>query len=470
MSIAEFPRGERTDRGERGGRERQTQRIPPHNVEAEASLLGAILLSKDAMSIAQERGLRSDEFYKPTHQFIFDAMRALNTAGEPIDAVTVADELRRGGQLDAVGGVEALVALQNATPSVTSAERYARIVRDTAALRRLIAVAADIAEIGFSGPDDVARALDDAESRVFDVSERNVGDTSKRLEALMADVMERLEDRASSRETITGLPTGLHDLDKILLGFQPGTLNILGARPAMGKSALALRIAVHAAQATGKPVLFFSLEMGAAELAQRVLSSEARVDSTLLRNGRVSQNDWQKIGLALGTLTVPLIIDDSPGTSVAAIRARARRTVSREGGLGLIVIDYLQLMGADDNKPENRQLEVSEISRKLKLLAREFGVPVLALSQLSRALEARTDKRPTLSDLRESGALEQDADVVMFLYRDEVYNQDSKESKGAAELNVAKHRAGPLGKVRLSWISGYTRFENWGEDRPGDEG
>jgi replicative DNA helicase len=189
-----------------------------------------------------------------------------------------------------------------------------------------------------------------------------------------------------------------------------------------------------------------------------------------LRNGRVTQNDWQKIGLALGTLSVPLIIDDSPGTSVAAIRARARRTMSREGGLALIVIDYLQLMGADDNKPENRQLEVSEISRKLKLLAREFGIPVLALSQLSRALESRSDKRPTLSDLRESGALEQDADVVMFLYRDEVYNAESRESKGVAEVQVAKHRAGPLGKVRLSWIAGYTRFENWGDERPGVEG
>jgi len=467
MSIAELPRGDLADRGARG---RPAQRIPPHNVEAEASLLGAILLSKEAMSIAQERGLRGEEFYKPIHQFIFDAMRALNIAGEPIDAVTVADELRRGGQLDTVGGVEALVALQNATPSVTSAERYARIVRDTAALRRLIATAADIAEIGYSGPDDVARALDDAESRIFDVSERNVGDTSKRLEALMSETMEQLEHRASSRETITGLATGLHDLDRILLGFQPGTLNILGARPAMGKSALALRMAVHAAQAAAAPVLFFSLEMGATELAQRVLASEARVDATLLRNGRVTQNDWQKIGLALGTLSVPLIIDDSPGTSVAAIRARARRTVSREGGLALIVIDYLQLMGADDNKPENRQLEVSEISRKLKLLAREFGIPVLALSQLSRALESRSDKRPTLSDLRESGALEQDADVVMFLYRDEVYNAESRESKGVAEVQVAKHRAGPLGKVRLSWIAGYTRFENWGDDRPGVEG
>jgi replicative DNA helicase len=467
MSIAELPRGDRADRGARG---RPAQRIPPHNVEAEASLLGAILLSKEAMSIAQERGLRGEEFYKPIHQFIFDAMRALNIAGEPIDAVTVADELRRGGQLDTVGGVEALVALQNATPSVTSAERYARIVRDTAALRRLIATAADIAEIGYSGPDDVARALDDAESRIFDVSERNVGDTSKRLEALMSETMEQLEHRASSRETITGLATGLHDLDRILLGFQPGTLNILGARPAMGKSALALRMAVHAAQAAAAPVLFFSLEMGATELAQRVLASEARVDATLLRNGRVTQNDWQKIGLALGTLSVPLIIDDSPGTSVAAIRARARRTMSREGGLALIVIDYLQLMGADDNKPENRQLEVSEISRKLKLLAREFGIPVLALSQLSRALESRSDKRPTLSDLRESGALEQDADVVMFLYRDEVYNAESRESKGVAEVQVAKHRAGPLGKVRLSWIAGYTRFENWGDERPGVEG
>jgi replicative DNA helicase len=231
----------------------------------------------------------------------------------------------------------------------------------------------------------------------------------------------------------------------------------------MGKSALALGLAVHVARTSGKQVLFFSLEMGTAELVQRILASEAGVDSKVLRSGRPSPNDWTKIGHAVGRLDIPLIIDDSPGTSVGVIRSKARRIVSRQGEIGLIVIDYLQLMGGD-GKPENRQLEVSEISRKLKLLAREFKVPILALSQLSRGLEARNDKRPTLSDLRESGALEQDADVVMFLYRDEVYNPDNKSELGIAELNVSKHRAGPLGKVRLAWLAAYTRFENFASD------
>ena len=274
--------------------------------------------------------------------------------------------------------------------------------------------------------------------------------------------MEKLEDRFNSKDAITGVPSGFAELDKVLLGFQPGTLNIVGARPAMGKSAFALGIAVHVAQTTNLPVLFFSLEMGRAELAQRILASEASVDSMVLRTGRPSPNDWTKIGHAVGRLDIPLIIDDSAGTSVGQIRAKARRVYSREGGIGLIVIDYLQLMGGD-GRPENRQLEVSEISRKLKLLAREFNVPVLALSQLSRGLEARTDKHPTLSDLRESGALEQDADVVMFLYRAEVYETDPN-LRGSAEVNIAKHRAGPLGRARLAWMSTYTRFDNMASD------
>jgi replicative DNA helicase len=313
----------------------------------------------------------------------------------------------------------------------------------------------------------VAKAIDDSESKVFDVSESNIGDASQPLKTLVENAMEKLEDRANNKEAITGTATGLAGLDKILLGFQPGTLNILGARPAMGKSALALGIAVHVARNSGKPVLFFSLEMGSAELVQRILASEAGVDSAVLRSGRPTPNDWTKIGHAVGRLDVPLIIDDSPGTSVGAIRAKARRTLSRQGDLSLIVIDYLQLMGGD-GRPENRQLEVSEISRKLKLLAREFKIPILALSQLSRGLEARTDKRPTLSDLRESGALEQDADVVMFLYRDEVYNPDNKDELGAAELSISKHRAGPLGKVRLAWLGAYTRFENFATDSNSD--
>ena len=446
---------------------RSANRVPPHNLDAEASLLGAMLLSREAVGVALERGVHPDEFYKPGHRHIYDAIRSLNTSGEPVDPITVGDELRRAGLLDTIGGMDALLALQNNTPAITSADRYAKIVRDTARLRRLIGAASEIAEIAYGEPDDVEKALDEAESRIFNVSESQVGDSSETLDQLMKQMMEKLEERFNAKETITGIPTGLVDLDRILLGLQPGTLNIVGARPAMGKSALALGIAVHAAQQTGKPVLFFSLEMAKAELAQRILASEARVDGTVLRLGRPSADDWRKIGHAVGRLDIPLIIDDSAGTSVGQIRAKARRVFSREGSVGLIVIDYLQLMGGD-GRPENRQLEVSEISRKLKLLAREFGVPVLALSQLSRQLESRQDKRPTLSDLRESGALEQDADVVMFLYRGEVYEQDPN-LRGYAELMVAKHRAGPLGKADLAWLEAYTRFENIARDHVVDD-
>ncbi|MFM8853156.1 MAG: replicative DNA helicase, partial [Acidimicrobiaceae bacterium] len=271
--------------------------------------------------------------------------------------------------------------MQNATPAITSAERYAKIVRETASLRKLISVASEIAEIAYSGPEDVARAIDESESKIFDVSETNVGDASQRLGLLVNEAMEKLEDRANNKELITGTATGLDDLDKILLGLQPGTLNILGARPAMGKSALALGLAVHVARSSGKQVLFFSLEMGTAELVQRILASEAGVDSKVLRSGRPSPNDWTKIGHAVGRLDIPLIIDDSPGTSVGAIRAKTRRIVSRQGEVALIVIDYLHLI-CGDGKPENRQLELSEISRPLKFLAREFNVPIFALSQL----------------------------------------------------------------------------------------
>lgn len=456
MSSSDQPRGESR------AAQRSTQRVPPHNLDAEASLLGAMLLSREAIGVALERGVRSEEFYKPSHQNIFDAIRSLNTAGEPVDPVTVADELRRAGLLESAGGLDLLLSLQNTTPAITSADRYAKIVRDTARLRRLIAAAADIAEIAYNEPDDVDKALDEAESRIFDIAESETGDNAQRVGALINETMEKLEDRFNSKDAITGVPSGFVELDKVLLGFQPGTLNIVGARPAMGKSAFALGIAVHVAQTTNLPVLFFSLEMGKAELAQRILASEASVDSMVLRTGRPSPNDWTKIGHAVGRLDIPLIIDDSAGTSVGQIRAKARRVYSREGGIGLIVIDYLQLMGGDA-RPENRQLEVSEISRKLKLLAREFNVPVLALSQLSRGLESRTDKHPTLSDLRESGALEQDADVVMFLYRAEVYETDPN-LRGSAEVNIAKHRAGPLGRARLAWMSTYTRFDNMASD------
>ena len=777
--------------------------MPPHNLQAEESVLGALLLSRDAIGAVSEQGLRPEDFYRPAHQHIFDAVRALYSTGAPADTITVADELRRNGLLEQVGGTEALHVLQNATPAISNAAHYARIVQDTALLRRLIHVAGDIAEMAYSEPDDVTKAVDDAESKVFKVAEDRVTDSTQLLSESIKAVMDRLEETYARGDSITGTATGYHDIDELLSGLQPSTLNIVGARPAMGKcvawdtpmvdvatgdvvtarelsdraaarGALAVRgldghgravharrqhvrrrrrearvpaahrvgpggddhrvtpaahaawlaargrprrrrrdrraggpagvrredassdelgrlaataadrgvldaaafrlvaptlaalvgrlfaiggtvrvdgpsagirfaapsealmgavahallrlgvrsvqrrhrapgglarhdvevvepasivrfadvmpvpeladvlararavaaaatapraplpvevwddidkargelpwadaqraprarpgrslacasrqacratrsprspprsttsscgggrrrtssgttssrsrrpgptevvdftvpthhnfvaadlylhntafglgMAVHVAQTTAKPVLVFSLEMGHNELTQRILSSEATVDSSKMRNGRISEADWGLIGRAIGRLEVPLFLDDNPRVTVMEIRAKARRMKARHGGLALIVIDYLQLMSGNGN-PENRQLEVSEISRSLKILARELEVPIVALSQLSRNLESRADKRPMLSDLRESGSLEQDADVVMFLYRDEVYNAESPD-KGSAEVIVAKHRSGPIGTKRLVYLGQYTRFDN----------
>ena len=451
----------RDDRDRRGGRAdapRPGNRVPPHNLQAEESVLGAVLLSRDAMGAVSEKGLRPDHFYKPGHQHIFDAVAALYRSGHPVDTITVADELRRAGLLEQVGGAEALHALQNATPAISNASHYARIVQDTALLRSLIHVAGDIAELAYAEPDDVIKAVDEAESRVFKIADERVVDTTAEIGELLQGAMDRLEATFERGDSITGTATGYHDLDEMLSGLQPSTLNIVGARPAIGKTAFALGMATHIAQTTARPVLVFSLEMGHAELTQRILSSEAKVDSTKLRTGRLNESDWAKIGRAIGRLEIPLFLDDNPRVTVMEIRAKARRIKARHGGLALIVIDYLQLMSGGAN-PENRQLEVSEIRRNLKILARELDVPIVALSQLSRGLESRADKRPMLSDLRESGSLEQDADVVMFLYRDEVYNAESSD-KGSAEVIVAKHRSGPIGVKRLVFLGQYTRFDN----------
>jgi replicative DNA helicase len=383
----------------------------------------------------------------------------LMTTGQPVDAVTVADELRRSGLLDEIGGPQLLLDLQNATPAISNASRYAKIVQDTAVLRRLIGVASEIADIAYMEPDDVTKALDEAETKVFEVAEDRVVDSTRPLADLLPLAMDKLQETFERGDTITGVPTGFNDLDEILSGLQPSTLNIIGARPAVGKTALGLGISTHVAQSTHKPVLVFSLEMGHAELTQRILSSEAEVDSQKLRTGRLAEADWTKIGRAIHKLEVPLYLDDNPRVTVMEIRAKARRLKARHGGLALIMIDYLQLMTGGTSSAENRQLEVSEISRGLKILARELEVPIVALSQLSRNLETRADKRPMLADLRESGSLEQDADVVMFLYRDEVYNRDSPD-KASAEVIIAKHRSGPTGTVRLVYRGQYTKFAN----------
>ncbi len=764
--------GNRPARDDRPRTSSSRGRVPPHNIEAEESVLGALLLAREAIGVVSEMALSPADFYKPAHRHIFDAIRALYSAGAPADTVTVADELRRAGLLAEVGGAETLHELQNATPAISSVGHYAKIVQETALLRQLIFAAGDIAEIGYSEPDDVIKALDLAETKIFNVAEQRVTDTTRTLVDLLPEVMDRLQETYDRGDIITGVPTGYTDLDELLSGLQESALYIVGARPAMGKcvafdtpmvdpfsgdvvtafelmeradarghcdavalgddgrqvltpishcladglkpvfrvrtatgrrvvitathplltargwtalrdvavgepiavptsvavfgtepiddgarlalahsvdlddpcallppqvfrfereqlelflcdvvqgramlrvrsprlaqqlahallrvgapwsletgsletgsletgsqgagfpccrlvrrtgavmvppdvwddidkargaitlahladrsgfaalpawhaararvprhvvehlagvldddqlrwwaspdvlwdeiveireagwtqvidftvpdlhnfvaadmylhnTAFGLGIAAHVAMHSTKPVLVFSLEMAHQELTQRILASEARVDSTKIRTGRLAEADWAKIGKAIGRLEVPLFLDDNPRVTVMEIRAKARRIKARFGGIGLIVIDYLQLMGGS-GASENRQLEVSEISRNLKILARELEVPIIALSQLSRQLEARADKRPMLSDLRESGSLEQDADVVMFLYRDEVYHPDSPD-KGSAEVIVAKHRAGPIGTKRLVFLGQYTRFDN----------
>lgn len=447
-------RSRRSNQAATGG---STNRVPPHNLQAEESLLGAMLLSRDAIGPAVEACSAAD-FYKPAHSHIYEAIVSLWSRGEPADPVTVADELNRADLLEAIGGPATLLSLQMNTPATSNVARYGKIVEEHALLRKLISVAGEIAEMGYAVPEDVSQAVDMAESMMFEVAQRRVADTMAPIRELLSQSLDRLEALYDRGESITGVPTGFTDLDEQLSGLQPNALLIIGARPAMGKTSFALNLVSHAAM-SGAPVLFFSLEMGHLEITQRLLCAEARVDAGRLRNGGLHDTDWPKINHAIGKLgEAPIFIDDNPNCTVMDVRAKARRLKASPGGVGLIVIDYLQLMTGRPGA-ESRQVEVSEMSRGLKILARELQVPVIALSQLSRSLESRVDKRPTLADLRESGSLEQDADVVMFLYRDEVYNQESPD-KGTAEIIVAKHRNGPVGTVQLAFIDRYTRFAN----------
>jgi replicative DNA helicase len=386
-------------------------RVPPHNLQAEESLLGAMLLSKDAIAVASEV-VSANDFYKPAHGHIFDAITNLSAAGEPADPVTVAEELRRAGVLDAIGGPATLVHLQASTPATSNAQRYARIVEEHALLRKLIGVAGDIAEMGYGLPDDVAKVVDHAESLVFDVAQRRVTDTMAPIHELLDSNLDRLEHLYERGDAITGVPTGFLDLDELLSGLQDSALYVVGARPSAGKTALGLGVATNVAVEASRPVLVFSLEMSQLELTQRLLCAEARVDSRRVRTGNLNESDWQKIAHATGRLAdAPIWIDDNPNLTIMELRSKARRLKSRVGDLGLVVVDYLQLM-TGRSSAENRQVEVSEISRGLKILARELECPVLALSQLSRSLELRADKRPILADLRESGCLTADTRIT----------------------------------------------------------
>ena len=437
---------------------RSTGRVPPHNIEAEESLLGAMLLSKDAIAAAVET-VHPEDFYKPAHGHLFDVIQTLYAQGEPVDPVTVAEALRRDGRLERLGGKQAILRIQAGTPAAANAAYYARIVADHALLRRLVAVGGEIAEMGYDLPDDVTVTLDRAETLVFEVANRRIASSLRSIHPALQESLEQLEAQFERDGQLTGVPSGYADLDELLLGFQPSNLIVVAARPGQGKTSFALGAAAHVAMTERRPVVFFSLEMGYLELTQRLLAAEAGVNSRLLRTGRLGDADWAKLSSAVGRLAeAPLYIDDSPHLTVMEMRAKCRRLKALHGDLGLVVVDYLQLMSTP-KRGENRQVEVSELSRGLKILARDLDTPVMALSQLNRSLEYRTDKRPMLADLRESGAVEQDSDVVCFIYRDETYHPDSAD-KGTAEIIVAKHRNGPTGKVRLAFVEHLTRFAN----------
>jgi replicative DNA helicase len=443
-------------------RRRASGRVPPHNLEAEESLLGAMLLSRDAITAAVEAHVETSDFYKPAHGHIYEAIQSLHGQGEPADPVTVAEELRRADLLDNIGGRQALLLIQANTPASANAGHYARIVNELALLRRLIGVAGDIAEMGYDETDDVTETLDRAEALVFEVAERRVSDSMVGIRDALQDTLDDLESRYGDDSELIGMPTGFDEIDKKLHGLQRSNLVILAARPGMGKTSLALGLAKNVAIGTGKPVVFFSMEMGALELTKRLLSMEAGVDATKLWTANLSEPDWGKISHAVGRLAeAQLHIDDNPHCTVMEMRAKARRLRARHGDLGLVIVDYIQLMtpSSSGRRPENRQVEVSEISRGLKILARELECPVIALSQLNRQLEYRQDKRPMLADLRESGGLEQDADVVAFIYRDDVYNPES-DDRALAEIIIAKHRNGPTGTARLVFRPERAEFVN----------
>ena len=430
-------------------------RIPPHNMDAEQSVLGAMLESKEAIANVIEI-IKGDDFYKPAHTEIYEAIMSLYGQGEPADAITIAEELNRRGTLEKIGGKPYIHGLLEAYPTASSAAHYARIVEEHALLRALIQAGGSVQEIGFSMPEDVAEAIDEAEELIYNVGDKRLKDDYHPIRELLVKAMEDVETLYERGEHLTGLGSGFPDLDEITAGFQPANLIIVAARPAMGKSSILNDFALQAATRSKAPVVIFTLEMSKEEVVQRFLASEAKVDSQRLRKGSLQEQDWSRLSSALGRLAeAPIFIDDTANITMMEMRAKCRRLKARHG-LGLVIVDYLQLMQSP-RKSENRQQEVSEISRNLKILARELSVPVICASQLNRGVEMRADKRPLLGDLRESGSIEQDADMVCFIYRDEVYNPDS-EAKGEAEFIVAKHRNGPTGTVRLAFMNQYTKF------------
>ena len=435
------------------------QKVPPHNIEAEQSILSAILIENNTLPEVLEI-LSDQDFYREAHRKIFKAMVELFERNEPADLVTLTNLLKERGQLGSLGGASYLAELVDTVPMAVNAAHYAKIVQEKASLRRLIEQAASITTRCFEDKGDVEEILDFAERSIFDISENKIKPSFYVLGDILTDTYKAVEEAYENKVLVTGVPTGFRGLDEKTSGLQPGDLIVIAGRPSMGKTALALNIARNASLETGEPAAIFSLEMSKEQLSLRMLSAEARIDSSRMRGGFLSERDLARINRAAGALyDIPIYIDDSPAISALEIRAKTRR-MKMDKGVGLVVIDYLQLMRGRASA-ERRDLEISEISRSLKALAKELNLPVVALSQLNRKVEDRTNKRPVLSDLRESGAIEQDADVILFIYRDEVYHkEEDNPNKGIAELILAKQRNGPIGAVKLAFLETYTRFED----------
>lgn len=443
-------------------------RVPPHNNEAEQSVIGAIFLEPEALITAAE-SLVPEDFYRIAHQRIFSTMLALSDKAQPIDVVTVTEELTAKKELEDVGGISYLTEIANAVPTAANIMHYAKIVEEKSLLRRLIRVATQIVEDGFTREDEVEALLAEAEKNMMEVSNRKNAGDFKHIKDVLVQTYDNIELLHTQQGEVTGIPTGFTDLDKVTAGFQRNDLIIVAARPSVGKTAFALNIAQNVATKTTENVAIFSLEMGADQLVMRILCAEGNIDAQVMRTGSLEAEDWRKLTMAMGSLSnAGIFIDDSSGIRVNEIRSKCRR-LQQEHGLGMVIIDYLQLISGSGKPGENRQQEVSEISRSLKGLARELKIPVIALSQLSRGVEQRQDKRPMMSDLRESGSIEQDADIVSFLYREDYYDKET-ENKDMIEIIIAKQRNGPTGTVTLAFAKEYNKFVNvdWSQHQSPD--
>ena len=438
-------------------------KIPPHDIEAEQAVIGSMLTDKDAVMAAVEK-LKADSFYREDNKLIFEAIVNLYGRSEPVDLVTVKDELSSMGDFEKVGGFEYLAVLPDKVPTTANVQKYIDIVEEKATLRQLIKTANEIIDLGYNPTEDVEDIMAGAEKKIFDIIQNKNQKSYTPIKDVLIDSFTKLEELYNQKSKITGVPTGFVDLDDKTAGLHGSDLILIAARPAMGKTAFALNIAANAAIRQNTPVAIFNLEMSKDQLVNRILCIEAMVDSNKIMTGKLEEDDWSKLASVVGPISDSgIYIDDTPGISIMEIRTKCRK-LKMEKNIGLIVIDYIQLIqGSNNKKNGSREQEIAEISRSLKILAKELNVPVIALSQLSRAVEQRPDHRPMLSDLRESGSIEQDADIVMFLYRDDYYNEDS-EKKNIAEVIIAKHRAGSTGTVELAWLGSYTKFANLAKD------